>query len=320
MGERLNPFPDKKEPDTSFKKAVSEIKRQQEHAKATEVAQEEATWLVYGEYPDLPVAVSFLTDIHFGSKGVDYDLLQTHIDTIAQTPNMFVLVGGDIIDAFNSAKHPTGISGDALPVDEQLEAMADILLTLDRAGKLGGFQAGNHDHWSDVAGYRFERFLSELNCPVFSGAGNINTIVNGGQMYRIFWSHTHWGGSRLNVTNASKRALQFSSPHADIALLGHTHQASAESFDIAGEKKVAVVGGTYKLHDGYGAKWGMGAPGTPGYTLLLWPDDKRVEVMRDPVITRQVIRGLIDDYYLGENEIDPYTQMIEEARERRRDK
>jgi len=313
-------FPDKKIAETDYRQAVTEIQRQQEHAKRTEYAQGEATWLANGEYAELPIAVTFMTDVHFGAKGVDYELLNTHVKTIMETPNMFVLMGGDIIDAFNPTKHPSGISGDAIPVDEQLEAMMDLLTTFDRKGKLGAFQSGNHDNWSDVAGYRFERFLRELQAPVFSGAGNINTIVNGAQAYRIYWSHSHWGNSKLNISNAANRALQFSSPHADIALLVHLHQSSAENFDIGGEQKVAVVGGTYKRVDGWAGKWGMTTLGMPGYTLLLWPDRKRMDVIRDPQTARQIMRGLVQEYYMNLDDLDPYSEMIQRLNEQRRQK
>ncbi len=317
MPERLNPFPDKKIADTSFRRAVDEIKTSQEYSKKSEIAQEHATWMPYGEYPELPIAITFMTDIHFGGKGVDYDLLEEHFKTIFDTPNMFVLMGGDIIDAFSPTKHASGMMGDAIPPDEQLEAMMDVMGELDRKGKLGAFQTGNHDNFSDLAGYRFERFLHELQCPVFSGAGNIDTIVNGGQKYRIYWSHSHWGNSKLNISNAAKRALQFSSPHADIALLGHVHQSSAENFDIGGEQKVAVVGGTYKRKDSWAGKWGMTTPGMPGYTLLLWPDQKRMDVIRDPQTARQVMRGLIQEYYMNNDDLDPYSEMIKRLDERR---
>lgn len=303
-------FPDKRRPEINFKDTTAEIRRQTEYSQKVEIAQEEATWHCYGEYPELPVAVVYMTDIHYGAKGVDYDMLEQHLETIKNTPNMFLLVGGDVIDAFSPTKHSTGMSEDVIGPDEQAEAMMDMLSEMDRLGKLGGVQIGNHDDWSLLAGYRFERFLSELQCPVFSGAGNINIMVgDGGETYRTYWSHSHWGVSKLNITNAAKRAMQFSSPDAEIALLGHVHQGSVEHFDIAGEDKIAVIGGTYKQKDGWASKWGMTAPGKPGFTLFLWPNEHRKEVFRTPEFARDTIINAIRNKEEDGYE-DPYTEMI----------
>lgn len=315
--ERFNQFPDKQRPLDSYDETTDFIKRAQERAVNSEIAQGEATWLVHGEYPNLPVGVVFMTDIHYGSTGVDYDLLNEHIKIIKETPNLFVVMGGDLVDAFAATKHPTGMMGDSIPPDEQTEAMMAMISDLDWRGKLGAVQTGNHDNRADVAGYRYERFLRELYCPVFSGAGEIHAMVgDGAERYTIYWSHTHWGKSKLNITNAAKRALQFSSDRADIALLGHTHQASAEHFDIAGKQKLAIVGGTYKQHDAWATKWGYSNPGKPGYTLILWPDEHRIEVMRDPKMARSFLLGTIREATEGKQD-DPYTDLINKLNERK---
>jgi len=280
-------FPDKKRVDISFDEVTAEIKRQQEYSSRVEVAQEEATWFATGEYPHMPVAIVFFTDIHYGNKGVDYDLLEEHIRTVKETPNMFALMGGDLIDAFSPTKNATGMMADAINPDEQAEAVMSMLVDLDHHSKLGGVQIGNHDAWVDLSGYRFERFLQELQCPVFQGAGNINILVgSGGEKYRVYWSHTHWGNSKLNITNAAKRALQFSSPDAEIALLGHVHQSSAEHFDIGS------------------------TPGAPGYTIMLWPNEHKKAVFRNPQDAKDyivnAIRNAEEDGY-----IDPYTELIQ---------
>jgi predicted phosphodiesterase len=321
MKERPNPFPDKKRPDVGFDYALEEAKRRKEYIRSVEVSQSEATWMAYGEYPHLPIGIVYLTDIHFGGAGVDYDTLTEDFETILSTPNMFLIMGGDIIDAFSPTKHPSGMAGDIFNPDEQLEYMMDVMLGFDRRSKLGAVHLGNHDHWTDLAGYRFDRFLSELNCPIFQGSGNLNVIVGNGEKYRIFLAHTHWGNSKINITNSAKRALQFTSPDADIALLGHTHQASAENFVIGGKQKIAVVGGTYKVEDGWASRWGFGKAPIGGYTLMLYPNTRHMEVLRRPQTASDniinAIRNAEEDGY-----VDPYTELIQRlnARKERRGK
>ena len=131
-------FPDKKCPEISFENALEEAKRRIDYSNKVEVSQNSATWLAFGEYPNLPIGILYMTDIHFGNKGVDYKLLEEHINIVKKTPNMFVLVGGDMIDAFSPTKHSTGMMNDLFNPDEQLEYMIDTLSDLDHLGKLGG--------------------------------------------------------------------------------------------------------------------------------------------------------------------------------------
>jgi len=308
MPRRAERFPDKKRAILDYDRTTDYIREAKSRMHSAEVAQDHATWNMYGEYPTTPHAFVYITDVHYGSVGVDYDLLDQTIDTVLQTPNLFAVFGGDLIDAFSPIRHATGMRGNPVGPDEQIDAMMDLLSTFDRAGKLGAVQLGNHDSWSELAGYNFQMFLKELQAPVFSGDGVIDVNVGEfGMPYKVYWSHTHWGNSKLNITNAAKRALQFTAPKADIALLGHTHQAAFEIFDIGGETRGAVVGGTFKRKDSWASKWGLSKPGLPAPVILFWPDKKHFEIVKDVEQAANIIRGLISK---GENGVTSYEEMI----------
>lgn len=299
-------FPDKREPDLSYEQVTDFIKSSRDYLNRAEVGQEHAVWNMYGEYPTLPHGFVYMTDIHYGGLGVDYDALTSHVETILNTPNLFALVGGDLVDAFSPTKHPSGMMGNPISPDQQVGAIMDLLERLDRAGKLGAVQIGNHDDFALQAGYKFQTFLRGLQCPVFPGDGTIDVNVGASQPYQLYWSHSHWGNSKLNITNAAKRALQFTAPKADIALLGHTHQAAFEVFDIGGETKGAVVGGTYKRKDSWASKWGMSKPGFATTTVMLWPDQKHFEMYKDPLQAAKTIEARIIQDEAGETSYQRY--------------
>jgi hypothetical protein len=287
-------FPDKKEVTFSFRDALEHIQQKQEYAEKKDISQEVGTWNFVGEYPNLPHAFTFVTDAHFGSVFTDYRLLAKHYEIAEQTPNMAIVQGGDSLDAFSPVKHPTGIASDAIPPDEQAEAIIQRLLELNQQNKLGAVQMGNHDQWTDLAGFRFHQFLKDLTCPIYSGAGILKVNVGANlEPYEIYWSHTHWGNSKLNITNAAKRAIQFTAPNADLALLGHTHQSAYEMFDLAGKTRGAIVGGTYKTHDPMGRRWGLDQSGMPGITVILWPDQHMFEIVKTPEVAQALILGQI---------------------------
>ncbi|GIW70321.1 MAG: hypothetical protein KatS3mg101_1068 [Patescibacteria group bacterium] len=311
MKERRIKAVDKKDTNVSFNQWLEELKHRQDFEHKIDPTQKEATVYVYGEYPHIPIGISFLTDVHFGNYGVDYHSLDKHLTIIKETPNMFMFMGGDMIDAFSPTKHPTGMMNDIMPPDEQADIMLGVLEDFDQQSKLVGVLLGNHDHFINEAGYRFEKFLSRIKAPVYQGAGNLNILVGeGGEKYRIFVSHTHWGSSKINITNAAKRALQFTSPDADMAFLGHTHQASCEIYHIGGKHKIALVGGTYKVDDKWLQKWGSLEKPLGGFTVFFYPDKHHMEVVRYPDIARDVILSMIK----YDNRPDPYTELIKKLK------
>lgn len=292
--ERINNFPDKKVATTDYDRITALIQESADIRKDMDVGQERATWLANGEYPELPIMVVYMTDVHYGSVGVDYDLLNQHFKIVQETPNAFAFLGGDGIDNFAIKHAHAGIMGDAIPPQVQAQAFMSKLLEIDRAGKLSGVCFGNHEDWVGIAGLDFyQTFMGDLQAPIFTRGGMMHAIVGGGQEYKIGIGHKHWGVSKLNPENAARRGMEFSWPGADIVLIGDDHQATGAIFDRGGERKMVVDGGTYKVNDPTGKKWGLGPAGQPGYTIMLWPDRKKFALFDDPEVAQQYIQGRI---------------------------
>jgi predicted phosphodiesterase len=284
MKEQFKPFPDKKRGQTDFNRINSFIREAQAINQEASVGQKEATWIDFGEYPELPTMFLYATDIHY--PNCDLDLLEEHLQIVEDTPNMSLVGGGDYVDNFSPKVIPQGMLGDAISPQLQAQAFMERLLQLDRKGKIGALSWGNHEDFIGAAGYDFyQTWMADFQAPILDQGGIINWMVNGGQMYRIALSHKHWGSSKLNITNASKRQMMYTHGGTDISLTGHTHMSAAESFYHAGEQRVAIVGGTYKQNDSFGLK-NFGKPGMPGYVVAAYPDRKHIEVFNDPRIAQ----------------------------------
>ena len=312
-------FPDKKESRVSYESAEKIVKDWKAFERGLVVGQQEATWIANGEYPELPIAITWLPDPHLFQAGTDHDLFNSHIKTILDTPNMFLINGGDWFSNFNPNKYPTAMNSTPLSPQEQAEAVADLLLKLDRKSKLGAIVWGNHEGFSEVAGLSFYRsFCREISCPIYEDGGGVMNLMVGGVHYRGGIRHSYPFSSTLNPTNSPKRLID-KSKQLDFGFVGHTHRASAEMYHVGGEEKVAIVGGTYLLNDSFGNKWGhQGGPG--GFTVMFYPDQKRMQIYRDPVIAKEVMRGLIQEHYMNKDDLDPYSEMIQRLNEQRRQK
>lgn len=300
-------FPDKKIPLKSYARTVEQIDRLQKFHQERSLSQDEATWLPGAEYTQSPIAITWMPDIHFGSLGVDYGALERDINIIASTPNMYVIFGGDEIDNHNAIKYPQAIWGDGVPPQEQMEAWAEMITTLDGYGKVGALVWGNHNEFGSASGINFyDTFMSDLNCPLFLDGGGVLNVVTEGATYRVGMRHTHWGNSKLNMTNAPKRMLQFGYPNLDVALTGHVHQAAGEMFVQAGEEKIAVAGGTYQLNHPRSKKW-HGLPQAGGFTILLHQQEKRMGLFRSVESAQEHLLAVIQ----YRDEPNPYSAMIE---------
>jgi len=124
--------------------------------------------------------------------------------------------------------------------------------------------------------------LRNFKCPVLN-CGGLLTVKYGSREYKIALTHRYWGMSKLNPTNMAKRYMEHEYPSADVIFLGHTHQAEYLCFrrDREAIYRWAIIGGTYKTDDEYGAEKGMGERGQMGgMVLMLSPDKKDISVLK----------------------------------------
>lgn len=290
-----NPFPNRKiSKPVTFESVIDETERRQRYYSDTSISQEEADWYPKPEYPTLPIALTWLCDAHYGSIFTDYALLKAHTSTILNTPNCYVSVGGDEINNESDIKKHAASHFEGVKPDHQARGWNDLLMRFDAKQKIAAMTWGNHTAWSEMAGIDiFSSFFGNTRCPFFiEKGGGVLHLHLGRQVYHISLRHTFWGNSKLNITNAPKRVMQFWREGLDVSLLGHVHTAAGEDLTVAGQQRIAVVGGTYKLYDSWGAKYnGDAAPG--GFTILFYPNEKKMQLCRYPEDAADIILGKI---------------------------
>lgn len=273
-------FPDKQIPVIDQDHFLDVLVRARQVVKEARIGQREATVELRPKHPDLPYYVWLHNDIHLGSILTDYEAYKRDLDIVKGSENFGVVSNGDDIDSFmvTAGKAATGVYENPLSPQHQAFLLQQIFGGLDKQGKLLCTSFGNHTDWLKSSGYDFEdTFLRELSCPVFD-CGGLLTLKLGEQNYKMAISHLHWGSSKLNPTNACKRMLEHDFPSADVLYLGHTHMKELLRFTRAGEEHLAVIGGTYKTEDRFGAKHGLGSvrDNGGGITLAFYPDTHKI--------------------------------------------
>lgn len=290
-----SPFPDKVLPVYDYHRTTEFLKESRQISKESRIGQKEATWIPQLDYPLQPFAISLISDMHYGSINVDYDLLDEHFDIIENTPNFFMATNGDHTDSFNAIKFQSGMFENPLPPHFQAKALFNKLLELDRKNKIGVISQGNHDMFGFEGGEDYyETFAREFKAPIFD-RGGLLTIDTAGYKYKMVMNHTYWGKSKINITNVAKRLIEYEGGgDADIGWVGHTHQSSYEMFTKGPKELLAVVSGTYKVDDDWAARQGISArSGHPGICVILWPTENKMEVFKNIKVAQQFILGSV---------------------------
>jgi hypothetical protein len=288
-------FPNKKGVVYDYKATTELLKEVSKLERGAEIGQKEATWVPALEYPHLPFVLALMSDLHYGSTNVDYDLLDSHFNAVEETPNMFLATNGDHTDNFNPTKHPTGMFENPLPPDLQGRALFQRILELDKKNKVACIGQGNHDYFGFDGGQDyFTTFASQFRSPIFTGVARLN-IETAGYVYKIIMNHTYWGKSKINVTNTAKRLIEYEGVgNVDIGWVGHTHESSYEYFTKGGKDIIAVVSGTYKTIDPWASRNGIGGrAGHPGIAVMFWPNERKMEIFKDVLDAQKTLLNLI---------------------------
>lgn len=206
---------------------------------------------------DRPIAIAFLSDVHLGSAGVDYELLKETADIIREHPLAYCITGGDITDSlFFNANEEVFNQG------EQYIYLQKMLEHIGSRSILAGI-VGNHEAWISNSGvHNYMEFTGKTKRPLLRGVSYINLDV-GGQEYKIMTSHQFKGHSYLNPNHPQGRANR-EIHGADIIMSGHTHKPAEQSIYQqefgGGTKKITLINGkTFKRLDNYGKDRGFSA-------------------------------------------------------------
>jgi len=263
-------FIDKKRAENiDWRKWFDNLRKRQELHQKTSSSQDEATVEIK---TDRKIAVVFSADWHLGSVSVDYQALQTNLETMLNTDRVYMITVGDLIDNFRSFRSLQPILSQIASPKEQRIILSSILNEFMRKKKWIAACWGNHDIERDEKLYG-ESIVKELlshNLVYFNGKGTLNLIV-GREKYVIRLSHEFKGHSIYNPNHPMNRELKWHTPFADVIVGAHRHQPAIQNFYAYGQMKCLIQVGTFQTDDGYAKRfWSKGVIGVP--VVVFYPD------------------------------------------------
>ena len=236
-----------------------------------------------------PIALSISSDWHVSPHGTDLPGLMAYAEYVAQTPGLYAIAVGDLLD--NPIRHK---GGNVQQISDDLR-MLDIIVGRFR-GKLMGTTSGNHDDWSKLlAGtdhlaqlaqrhrihYAPDELLWQVEIVDPDDAEHVTAS------YFIATRHQWRRNSNLNPCHAcwtwwQEEGLNWPG-HPDVLAIGHNHIAAVESRQFAQRDVWALRMGAWQIDSSYARAKGFARYRPTAPTVVLPPvRGARVMAFSDP--------------------------------------
>ena len=168
------------------------------------------------------ISIVPLFDVHYGNVGCRVDKFEKYLKWIEETPGMYVILGGDLME--NALDDGRGMMYDeVINPQSQLDQLTEMLAPI--AHKCLVTMPGNHEHRTyKRAGIDPAKLLADrLDIPYHSGPVLLS-ILAGGHKFRIHAQHGFSNpatkGGKLNSAMKPMKHID-----ADFFLSGHVHDA-----------------------------------------------------------------------------------------------
>lgn len=210
---------------------------------------------------DHPVGVVALADTHIGDWATDPDLLERFTDELLATPDLYVILLGDLAQMAIKLRSVSEVASNLLPPELQLEYIEDWIE--DIAPRVLAATWDNHavEREEKQSGISSFKRLLNRRFVYFNGIGHLD-IELGDERYAFALSHRFRGKSQLNPNHAPVRYLREEGHDREIAIMGDYHVPGIQKLTLGGREKVVMNTGSFQINSSYAKR---------GFSLTTFP-------------------------------------------------
>jgi len=205
-----------------------------------------------------PVCLCFFGDHHLGSRGTDYPRMFAEAELIRDTPGMWVVLLGDLLDNFVIGQLRRIRDDARMTIGDEWALVRRYLRIV--GPKLVAQVAGNHDQWAKLLmGVDYFREVAAAIAPgALYDTDDSRFMVQVGDWAVPVRIRHHWRGHSIyNITHGIERAAKWDHDFL-IGAGAHKHRGGvARPFVVGGEQGMGVMVGTYKRYDAYARRLGV---------------------------------------------------------------
>jgi len=237
-------------------------------------------WIRFPETSWDLIKIVPLSDVHYGSTGFLEDKFLGYIEWIANTPNAFTFINGDLIE--NALRDSVGgaiYEAKKMP-NTQINEMIDILRPI--AHKILWAIPGNHeDRTRKLAGFDpLEVICKVLDIPFFNDSINA-TVWWGEHQWEFYAKHGNTNsatkGGKLNAAKKPQDQMEY----IHFYIMGHVHDAMTnkidkhvrnfKTFELEQKPQYIIICGSFHGYWGtYASKAGMSPSSGGAPTCIIY--------------------------------------------------
>lgn len=240
---------DKKISDFNWRDPIKPLQALQEIYKKGKDSQDFAAWEINAE----KITVVVLGDVHMGSWATDYDLLIQITDEIINTPNLYVIIVGDMIQMSIKLRGVLEVSDNALPPKWQMKFLESWLEEIKH--KVICSTWDNHSVMREENASGFSQYANIFGKHVIyhDNIGHIDIKVKD-QLYKVAAAHFFRGRTMLNAVHGQMRYMRMTSNDREICIAGDSHVPGIMQYEEGGKQRTAINCGSLQ-NGGYGKRF-----------------------------------------------------------------
>jgi hypothetical protein len=190
-----------------------------------------------------------LADTHIGAIGTDYRLFLELTDLILKTPNLYVVLVGDLVEWSIRLRSVAEQCSQILPIELQEQFMDQWLAEI--APKVIAATWDNHEtqRSQQLSGFSVMKSLQSRLFPYSDGIGHL-TLKVGTQSYKIAMSHKFKGATGNDSTRGCRLYMQ-KEPEIECGFQADSHVPKIEKYVVGDTPKAAMCCGTLNVDSDY---------------------------------------------------------------------
>jgi hypothetical protein len=222
------------------------------------VAARQAQRIVFNQSP---ICLVFAGDLHLGGEGVDYPRIFAESKIVVDTPGMYLVLVGDLLNNFIVPKLMSARYKAYGTIEEEWVLVRKYLKLV--APKLLVSVGGNHEKWTwtlSAIDYFADVLRGIRADAIYDTDEALISLTVKKAVFPLRIRHRWLGNSIYNPTHGIERAAKWDQDFI-VGVGAHTHVSGlVREFNCAGRTGTAVLCGTYKRVDPFARQVGFAKP------------------------------------------------------------
>lgn len=190
-----------------------------------------------------PIILLQLGDFHIGSWATDYGALRTITREILETPNLYVILGGDLIDMAIKMRSVLEVTGQVLPPEQQIMFLESWLKKIWPKVAFSCWCNHGVEREEKFTGISSVKNLLASKSVYFNGIGHPDIVV-GAETYKGVVSHKFRGNSMYDSTFGQARYLRMEASDREIGWQQDLHRPGIRQYFEGGMDRVVMTCGS----------------------------------------------------------------------------